>query len=167
MDSADKIIRELGLAPLPMEGGFYFETYRSATPAATERKHCAMTGIYYLLKHESVSTWHKVSSDEIWCYHAGEPAVQLLLFPDGAWEKRVIGPDVLNGERPQSLIPAGVWQAAALRDRTPGSWGLFGAFVAPGFEFSDYTGGSAEELASRWPAAESEMRRLRLVTPEV
>lgn len=86
-------------------------------------------------------------------YHSGSPAVQILLFPDGSWEKRVVGPDLQKGQRPQSVIPAGTWQAALLLDRTPGSWGLFGAAVFPGFEYADFKAVTFSELADQWKDA--------------
>ena len=38
------------------------------------------------------------------------------------------------GERPQAVVPAGVWQAA----RPMGGWVLVGCTVAPGFDFSGF-----------------------------
>ena len=95
-------------------------------------------------------------------YHAGSSAVQLLLLPDGTFEERVIGPDVLSGEFPQSLIPAWTWQSTVLTDRSEESWGLFGAVVCPGFEFEDYMEGRTEELVKRYPDAEARIRELGL-----
>ena len=47
--------------------------------------------------------------------------------------------DLLAGERPQALVPAGAWQAA----ESLGDWTLVGCTVAPGFEFAGF------ELAPR------------------
>jgi predicted cupin superfamily sugar epimerase len=114
-----EVINLLGLTPLTVEGGYFSETFRSTAGARrgdTERS--AGTCIYYLLDPLSVSAWHKVASDEIWLYQAGVPARQLLLFDNGSWEERIIGPDLGKGERPQSVIPAGTWQAAVLDERS-------------------------------------------------
>jgi predicted cupin superfamily sugar epimerase len=43
-----------------------------------------------------------------------------------------LGPDWLNDEHPQGVVPAGVWQSA----RSLGPWTLVGCTVAPGFEFA-------------------------------
>ena len=59
-----------------------------------------------MIRGNSVSKWHKVASDEIWFFHAGTPAEQFLLFDNGAREQRILGVDILKGERPQSIIPA-------------------------------------------------------------
>ncbi len=161
MDEAQRIIRELGLEPLTVEGGFFKETYRAEGRAEGGTRRNG-TCIYYMMRGADISRWHKVASDEIWLYHAGTPAAQLLLFPDGSFERRVIGPDVLAGQRPQSLIPAGTWQAAVLLKRDAGDWGLFGAVVCPGFEYADFQEGSSAELAKAHPAALAEMRSMGL-----
>jgi predicted cupin superfamily sugar epimerase len=45
-----------------------------------------------------------------------------------------LGPDLVAGERPQAIVPAGAWQSA----ETLGDWTLVGCTVAPGFEFSGF-----------------------------
>jgi predicted cupin superfamily sugar epimerase len=53
----------------------------------------------------------------------------------GAPIKRVtLGPDLAAGERPQAVVSAGCWQAAA----SLGDWTLVGCTVAPGFEFAGF-----------------------------
>ena len=162
MTDADAVIRTLNLKPLTKEGGFFNESYRSKTLAITRKPRSSGTCILYLMTDKDVSRWHKVASDEIWLYHAGSPALQLLLFPDGSWQERIIGPEIARGQNPQSVIPAGTWQAAVLLDRTPDSWGLFGAAVFPGFEYDDFTEGESATLAKEYPAAAGRMKVLGL-----
>ena len=45
-----------------------------------------------------------------------------------------LGPDVLGGQQPQHLIPAGHWQAADAKD----GWALVSCVVVPGFAFSSF-----------------------------
>jgi predicted cupin superfamily sugar epimerase len=45
-----------------------------------------------------------------------------------------LGPDLALGERPQAIVPAHAWQAAA----SLGDWTLCGCTVAPGFVFSGF-----------------------------
>jgi predicted cupin superfamily sugar epimerase len=66
---ADRIIRELGLAPHP-EGGHFRETFRDPD-AANGRAHS--TAIYFLLKAGEVSRWHRVDAVEVWHWYAGAP----------------------------------------------------------------------------------------------
>ena len=155
-----EIIKLLNLKPLPLEGGYYCETFRSEIESERKNRRTG-TCIYYLLDGKSKSYWHSVKSDEIWLYHSGSPAIQLLLFPDGAWEERIIGANFAENEFPQSVIPAGAWQAAVLKK--PDSWGLFSAVVCPGFEFEDYMPGKGVELIKKWPTAEKRVKELGLL----
>ena len=127
--SAADIIRALGLKPHP-EGGHYVETFRDAE--AGGRGHS--TAIYYLLEAGDCSAWHRVDAAEVWHHYAGAP-LALTISPNGhdATAHR-LGPDVLAGERPQVVVPAGHWQTA----ESLGSWTLVGCTVAPGFAFEGF-----------------------------
>jgi predicted cupin superfamily sugar epimerase len=46
----------------------------------------------------------------------------------------LLGVDLLGAERPQGIVPAGVWQSA----QSLGAWTLVGCTVAPGFEFAHF-----------------------------
>ncbi len=122
--NADGLIAALGLAPHP-EGGHYRETFRHVPPAGGRG---AMTAIYYLLKAGERSHWHRVDAAEIWHWYAGSALV--LHMPDC----RVLGPDIAGGERPQLIVPEGVWQSA----ESLGAWTLVGCTVGPAFEFAGF-----------------------------
>jgi predicted cupin superfamily sugar epimerase len=127
---ANEIIRLLNMQPHP-EGGHFAETHRSAGGGRA-----AMTAIYYLLQADEVSAWHKVDADEAWLWHAGGPLSLTVSPPDGdGAARRVLGPDLRAGQRPQAVVPAHHWQAA----ETLGHWTLVSCTVAPGFEFSGFT----------------------------
>jgi predicted cupin superfamily sugar epimerase len=61
MITAQNIINTLALAPLPLEGGYYAETYRSAFG----------TAIYYLLTPDSYAAMHRLPGDEIFHFYLG------------------------------------------------------------------------------------------------
>ncbi|MEA2603576.1 MAG: uncharacterized protein QOF89_4568 [Acidobacteriota bacterium] len=128
--TAEEVVRLLGLLPHP-EGGFYRETFR-APAAAGERG--ASTAIYYLLPEGETSAWHRVvDADEVWHHYAGGPLE--LILSDGRESLAVIlGSDLAAGQRPQAVVPAGVWQTA----RTLGGWTLVGCTVAPGFQLASF-----------------------------
>jgi predicted cupin superfamily sugar epimerase len=128
--SADQVVRLLGLAPHP-EGGFYRETFRDAAAAGGRG---ASTAIYYLLREGDESAWHRVDAAEVWHHYAGAP-LEISLSPDGR-ERSILrlGTDLAAGERPQVVVPPGVWQAA----RPVGGWTLAGCTVAPAFEFAGF-----------------------------
>ena len=130
MTTARQIIDTLGLAPHP-EGGWYAETWR-AEAAADAR--AAGAAIYYLLQAGEFSHWHRVDAAEVWHFYAGAP-LALTVSPNGhdaeAWR---LGPEVLAGQRPQHIVPAGWWQCAT----SLGAYTLVGCTVAPGFTFEGF-----------------------------
>ncbi|MAU22219.1 MAG: cupin [Martelella sp.] len=128
--TADAIIEALGLQPHP-EGGWFAETFRDSAGGGRG----ASTLIYFLLKAGERSHWHRLhTAVEVWHYYAGAP-LKLMCSADGkVVETQMLGPDILKGERPQGVIPAGCWQAA----ETTGDFTLVGCTVAPGFTFEDF-----------------------------
>lgn len=128
--SADAVARLLDLAPHP-EGGFYRETFRD--PRQVDGRSVG-TAIYYLLPAGQVSAWHRVDAGEIWHWHAGAPLALSLYEEGGSVATLRLGADLPAGERPQGIVPAGVWQSA----RSLGAWTLVGCTVAPGFEFAHF-----------------------------
>jgi uncharacterized protein len=146
--NAEATIRRLELRAHP-EGGFYRETFRSPLVLTLPdgRRRSASTAIHYLLPAGARSAWHRVASDEIWHHYDGGP---LRLYRLGLGEVR------LDRERPQAVVPAGVWQAAEPEDEAV----LVGCTVAPGFEFEDFRLGDAAELIARFPDEAALIRRL-------
>lgn len=133
MDEADRIIAALTLAPHP-EGGWYRETW-SGPGIGPGADRPSGTAIYFLLKAGERSHWHRVDADEIWLYHAGAPVILSLSETDAGPARAVrVGPDVLAGHRPQAVVPAGWWQAAA----SAGAWSLVSCTVSPGFRFAGF-----------------------------
>lgn len=130
MPTAQEIIAQLGLLPHP-EGGHYRETFRDTRVDANGR--AASTAILFLLARGEHSHWHRIDAVEIWHFHAGAPLT--LEISDDAGRRTIrLGPDVLNGETPQTIVPANAWQAA----RSTGDWTLAGCTVAPGFDFATF-----------------------------
>ncbi len=107
----------------------------------------ASTAIHYLLPAGARSAWHRVTADEVWHHYDGGV---LRLYRLGMGEAR------LSAEEPQAVVPAGVWQAAEPEDQAV----LVGCTVAPGFDFADFTLGTAEELVREFPADAALIRRL-------
>lgn len=144
------LIARLGLEKLPEEGGLFRETYRSTQTLVTpqgERPCC--TAIYYLVTPEEFSALHRVASDEIFHFYAGDPVEMFQLWEDGEAQTIVLGPDILGGQFPQVVVPAGVWQGTRLRDA--GAFALLGCTVAPGFELADFEAGDRSTLTRQFP----------------
>jgi uncharacterized protein len=137
--TAEEVIQLLRLAPHP-EGGFYRQTFRGLPIAGAEGERFASTAIYYLLPTGKVSAWHRVvNADEVWHFYAGAP-LELTLADGPKRTSVVLGSDLAAGQRPQGVVPVGVWQTA----RTLGEWSLVGCTVAPGFQFESF------ETAPTW-----------------
>ncbi len=130
----------LNLIPHP-EGGFYRVTYESADMVphprvAAERR--ASTGIYFLIDSPAnFSAFHRIQSDEMWHFYAGEELTVHVISPDGRYKQLQLG--ALHEF--QAVVPAGCWFASSVARE--GSWALVGCTVAPGFDFADF------ELADR------------------
>ena len=165
MPSAEELIRHLGLAPHPKEGGFFRETYRageslpaSALPPRYQGPRSASTAIYYLLTPTTFSALHRLQTDEIFHFYLGDPIRMLQLDPDGTGRTIVLGPDVLHGQQLQVLAPRGIWQGSCLEPG--GAFALVGCTVAPGFEYIDYEAGDRQTLLRQYPAFADMIRRL-------
>ncbi len=137
---ADDVIERYGLEP-HQEGGHYRETFRAPAPPGSRG---AITVIYYLLKANETSAWHRIDSIEIWHHYAGAP-LRISLCSDGtAATERLLGTG--TDAEPHVIVPANCWQSAV----SLGAWTLAGCTVAPAFEFAGF------ELApSGWRPGES------------
>ena len=164
MPTAQEIIELLRLQPLPHEGGYYRETYRSddQLPAASlpryGRDKAAGTAIFYLLTPETFSVLHRLPTDEVFHFYLGDPVEMLQLYPDGRGQTLTLGPDLFAGQSPQVVVPRGVWQGSRLV--SGGSFALLGTTMAPGFDFTDYEAGERDALAAQYPAFADWIRQL-------
>ncbi len=129
-ESAQDIIRLLDLAVHP-EGGFYRETWRDQPTDGTRG---TGTAIYFLLEGGVENRWHRVDAAEVWHFYAGAPLELSIAAAGRASETAVLGTGLLDGERPQIIVPAMAWQRA----RSLGVWTLVGCTVSPAFEFSKF-----------------------------
>ena len=127
---ASDVIALLELQPHP-EGGHYRETFRDELLVSGR---AASTAIYFLLQAGETSWWHRVDAAEVWHWYGGS-ALELAMAPrDGPQRIQRLGPNLVDGARPQIVVPAGHWQRA----QSLGAWTLAGCTVAPGFSFSGF-----------------------------
>ena len=128
--AASDIVRRLGLSPHP-EGGHFKETFRHQAPDGGRG---AITAIYYLLAAGEVARWHRVDATEIWHWYGGAPLVLEQSADGKALTSQTLGGDLAAGQRPQAVVPVGVWQSA----HSLGAWSLIGCTVAPAFQFEGF-----------------------------
>ncbi|WP_370539281.1 cupin domain-containing protein [Algoriphagus sp. AK58] len=162
MKSIEKRIQELveilNLKAHP-EGGFYAETFRSAQEVIHsngENRQLA-TSIYFLLRSQDVSHFHRIQSDELWFWHEGSPLSVHLLGEKGH-EVLKLGPVSEKGARPQHLVPANTIFGSSVD--LPNSYALVSCVVAPGFDFRDFELFTSEVLLPLYPEAEQIIRKL-------
>lgn len=162
--TAEEIIELLKLEPLPGEGGFFRETYRSSDkleqqglPQRFSEDRSASTAIYYLLTPESFSAMHRIHIDEVFHFYLGDPVEMLQIFPDKTAKTVIMGNDLAKGQQPQVVVAANVWQGSRLVDG--GQFALLGTTVAPGFEFKDMQTEGYEKLAGEFPAVKNKLKK--------
>ena len=162
----DELIRRFDLKPHP-EGGFFSETYRSVDSVRRDdgstQTRSASTAIYYLLCDGAHSAWHRIKSDEVWHFYAGEPLNVHVLDEAGRLITHTLGNALTHPDAVfQAVVPAGLWFAAECAD--PATFALVGCTVAPGFEFSEFELADVEALKTRHPQHAAFIERLGPVT---
>ena len=154
MQPAEYWIQHLHLQPHP-EGGFYKETYRSGEaipqnglPPRFPGPRSFSTAIYFLLRSQDRSLFHRIKSDELWHWHAGSTLSIYVLDKQGLTVHR-LGKNPDKGESLQIAIPANCWFGAKVDEEN--SYTLTGCTVAPGFDFEDFELGDRKELLQQYP----------------
>lgn len=157
--TAGDVLALLGLAELPREGGHFRRTYTApltllpaALPAGYAGPRPLATAIYYLLARATRSLLHRLPGDEVYHHYAGDPVDLLRLWPDGTGDVARLGRDLRAGERPQLVVPGGVWQGSRLAPGGHHGWALLGTTVAPGYDDADYHHADRAALLAAYPA---------------
>lgn len=158
------LIDKLKLTPHP-EGGYFRETYRGSGIISPENlgksfgsERNFSTCIYFLLPSDSFSAFHRIKQDEIWHFYQGSPIRLHTISEQGTYESFLIGNNIMAGERPQLIVPAGYWFAAEMIE--PNNFTLVGCTVSPGFSFEDFELPSREELITKFPQHQELITRL-------
>ncbi len=154
--NSSQLIKKLGLKPLEPEGGLYRETYVSSEtfpPGSLPGRYGGdrkfSSAIYYLLEKGGVSAMHRLVSDEVYHFYSGDP-VQLLTLSSSGAGLIFLGTDIMSGQHPQVVVPAGVWQGMKLVDG--GEFALMGTTVSPAYTQEDFEAGDTEELSKQFPS---------------
>lgn len=158
--SKEQVISQLKLSH-HFEGGYFRQTFKAnhrdkvTTPRGDRT---TMTAIFYMLTDDNnIDHFHTKHSDGIEFYHMGAPITYHMIYPDGRYEKVVVGPDIQNGQQLQLAVPGGTYKAAEL---LAGTYGLVSEAVAPGWEKEDMIEINREALLEKFPQHKTIIDRL-------
>lgn len=158
--AAKEVIAQLGLVPLPREGGFFRQTWLS--PARLPDGRAAASGIWFLLTPGSFSALHRLQAEELWHFHAGDPVEHVQLnATDGAVRVTLLGSELAAQQRPSLVVPGGVWQGARLAAcASLRGWALLGCTLTPAWAEQEFELGSRAALEREFPGAAEWIRVL-------
>ncbi len=154
----EALINHFGMTNLPVEGTLYTRTWRSVEDLPDGNPVGSAIVALYCDDPWSASTFHRLTTDEIWHFYGGDPLRLILLYPDGSSRDVILGSNILNGQQVQFVVPAGVWQAGHLVKG--GRYALFGCTMAPGFTPACFEGGTYDQLIGQWPDRAADLRLL-------
>ena len=125
MNDPASLIESLKMTPHP-EGGHFAETFRADDGSASL--------IFYLLKSDERSHWHRLTKNEILNFYDGDP-MSVLLSPDGvSIQRKTLGRNAVDNEAYHLIVPKGTWFSM----QSTGDWSLIGCTVSPAFSFDDF-----------------------------
>ncbi|ELC8451078.1 cupin domain-containing protein [Clostridium perfringens] len=150
--SAEYFIKSLNMTAHP-EGGYFKESFVSPSKLAPNTLHIneerlLWTSIYFLLRTGEVSNFHRLKSDEMWYFHAGESLTIYMISPDGELIEKQLGLNIEKGETPQVLVPKDYIFGSAMNNE---GFSLVSCMVAPGFDFKDFELFEREDLLEKYP----------------
>ena len=119
MEDPNFLIKKLNMKSHP-EGGHYVEVFKNEE----------VSQIYYLLKQNENSHWHRLKKNEILHFYSGDP-LEVFTSKDGNdYEVFSLG---LNNNY-IFIVHANTWFAM----KSSGAYSLIGCTVAPAFDFNDF-----------------------------
>ena len=155
MKKASDFVSALGLMPHP-EGGYYKEVYRSslnlpqsALQNGFKGGRACSTAIYFLIESGNFSALHRIKSDEIWHFYAGDALEVIEIDPSGKLTLTNVGSHIDQSQCFQYTVKAGHWFGS--RVKAGGSFSLVGCTVAPGFDFQDFEMADRTQLSAQFP----------------
>lgn len=169
MKDANYWIDALELITYPAGAGGYFrETYRSpdmlakeGLPERYDGPRSASTLIYFLLRGDQLEPFHRLKSDEMWHFYAGNGLILHVIDPSGDYRVIPLGPEAKAGQQLQFVVSAGSWfGATVVQMGDPAAYALVGCTVSPGFEMEDVEWAGQDSLLSAYPQHEAIITQL-------
>lgn len=158
--AAAAVAQQLDLLPLDREGGFFRRT--AAGPADAPGGRHSWSAILFLITPDGFSALHRLASDEVWSFIAGDPIESLRLHDgNGEWVRLGLTPG--GGTRVLDVVRAGIWQGTRLV--RGGRWALVSCVVVPGFVWRNFELGDRAELTAAHPGFAREIAGLTRAEP--
>ena len=121
MSDSEYLINKLQMVAHP-EGGHFSESFRD------ENNNVSL--IYYMLRKNEWSHWHRLTKNEILHFYKGDP-LTIYTSKDGInFTSITVGSD----NNFHFVVEANSWFAM----RSTGEYSLIGCTVAPGFDYADF-----------------------------
>ena len=125
MTDPASLIESLKMTPHP-EDGHFAETFRADDGSVSL--------IFYLLKSDERSHWHRLTKDELLHFYDGDP-MSVLISPDGvSIQRKTLGRNAVENEAYHLIVPKGTWFSM----QSTGDWSLIGCTVSPAFTFDNF-----------------------------
>ncbi|MDQ0427516.1 putative cupin superfamily sugar epimerase [Planomicrobium stackebrandtii] len=158
--NAEDWITHLDMAAHP-EGGYFKQSFVSPEKislATHPAERNLFTSIYFLLRSQDISHFHRLKSDELWYFHMGNAVMVHILDAEGNYRAEKLGLDLAGGERPQVLVEKGsIFGSTVDAENT---FSLVGCMVSPGFDFADFELLKQAELLQLYPEQEQVIKKL-------
>lgn len=136
--TVQEIIEAFDLHPLDGEGGYY--SHLQSTPEGNS--------IYFLIKKNDFSAWHRLRERETWVLLAGD-SFELHIY-NGSYFKATLSRE--EAKLAYSVDP-GNWMAA----QTLGEWSLILCYLAPAFSSMEL---ASQDTVRRWIAEDPRIPEL-------
>ncbi len=127
-----------------IEGGYFRQVLKS-DESFGDRK--AYTSIYFLLDENNCSNLHRLSADEMWYFHDGNPLTIHMIDENGRYNIQKLGLNIEKGEQPQFLVPKNTIFGSSVDC----GFALVSCVVVPGFEYEDFELFKREDLVEKYP----------------
>lgn len=158
--NAEEWITRLDMTAHP-EGGYYKQSFVSDEKITTTnhpQERNLYTSIYFLLQSHDISHFHRLKSDELWYFHAGEAVTVHILDAKGNYRAEKLGLDIAAGERPQVLVEKGSIFGSTIEAKE--AFSLVGCMVSPGFDFADFELLLQSDLLEHFPEHEEIIKKM-------
>lgn len=159
----ERIISKFNLKPHP-EGGYFGAGFRASEFLRQESLASRYDGprnlyssIYFMVTPDRPSRFHKLRTDEMWHFYAGDPMHINLIWDKGRHTEVVLN-NQPGKEKFQTLVKHNTWMAATCEG--PQGYSLVGCTLAPGFEYQDFELGDRDKLLAMYPEHRALITRL-------